>query len=265
MPTAAITGATAGIGNAFARKLAAEGFDLVLVARDADRLGGTAADLRDRYGVGVETIAADLADREQTERVAARLRDTVHPVDVLVNNAGFALNRPFLTSDVLDEERVLDVMVRAVLLLTKAVVPGMVDRGRGRVITVSSVAGFLPGGTYSAVKAWATTFTTSLAGELAGTGVTATALCPGYVRTEFHRRAELEMSRLPSWAWLNADDLVAQAWADARRGTAVSVPSRRYKAAVLFLRHLPLRINGSMGRRRSVRRAAAGARGRAAR
>lgn len=264
MPTAAITGATAGIGNAFARRLATEGFDLVLVARDADRLAGTAADLRDRHGVEVETIVADLADREQTERVAERLRDTVHPIDVLVNNAGFGLNRGFLASDAVDEERLLDVLVRAVLVLTKAVVPGMVERGRGRVITVSSVAGFLPGGTYSAAKAWATTFTTSLAAELAGTGVTATALCPGYVRTELHRRAGLTVSQVPSWAWLNADRLVAQAWADARRGAAVSVPARRYKVAVLFLRHLPLRIGGGLGRRRTVRRTADGDRGRPA-
>jgi hypothetical protein len=262
MPTALITGATAGIGHAFARRLAADGFDLVLVARDAARLGTTAAELHGRYGVDVETIAADLAERDQVERVAIRLRDQARPVDVLVNNAGFALNRGFLASEAADEERFLDVLVRAVLVLTKAAVPGMVARGRGRIVTVSSVAGFLPSGTYSAAKAWATTFTSSLAGELAGTGVTATALCPGYVRTEFHQRAKLEMSGLPSWAWLNADRLVAQAWSDARRGAAVSVPSLRYKVAVLLLRHLPLQFGQIMGRRRAASRSAAGARGR---
>jgi short-subunit dehydrogenase len=264
MATALITGATAGIGNAFARKLAAEGFGLVLVARDAERLGLTGAALHARSGVDTEVIAADLTDREQLERVADRLRDGARPVDVLVNNAGFALNRGFLHSDVADEERFLDVMVRAVLVLTKAAVPGMTERGRGRVITVSSVAGFLPSGTYSAAKAWATTFTASLAGELAGTGVTATALCPGYVRTEFHQRAQLEMSMIPSWAWLDADRLVAEAWADAKRGTAVSIPSRRYKVAAAGLRHLPLRAVQIMGRRRAARRSAAGDRGRTA-
>jgi short-subunit dehydrogenase len=264
VPTALITGATAGIGNAFARKLAAEGFDLVLVARDAARLGSTGADLHERFGVETETIAADLTDREQLERVADRLRDHTRPVDVLVNNAGFALNRSFLHSEVADEERFLDVMVRAVLVLTKAAVPGMIDRGRGRVITVSSVAGFIPSGTYSAAKAWATTFTTSLAGELAGTGVTATALCPGYVHTELHRRARLEMSMIPSWGWLEADRLVAEAWADAKRGKAVSIPSKRYKVAATALRLLPLRAVEVVGRRRAARRAAAGGRGRAA-
>jgi short-subunit dehydrogenase len=258
MVTALITGGTAGIGNAFARRLAAEGFHLVLVARDASRLGGTAAELHDRFGVEVETIAADLGDREQLERVADRLRDGSRPVDVLVNNAGFGLKSGFLSGDLADEERYLDVMVRAVLVLSKAVAPGMVARGRGRIITVSSVAGFMTGGTYSAVKAWATTFTVSLAGELAGTGVTATALCPGFVRTEFHQRANLALSGYPSWAWLDADRVVEQAWADARRGAVVSVPSKRYKLAVLLLRHLPLRAGRVVRRRHNVRRAGSG-------
>jgi hypothetical protein len=264
MATALITGATAGIGHGFARLLATQGFDLVLVARDAERLGATAAQLRELHGIETETLAADLADREQLERVAERLRDDARPVDVLINNAGFALNHNLVASPVADEERLLDVLVRAVLVLTKAAVPGMVKRGRGRVVTVASVAAFLPSGTYSAAKAWATTFTLSLAGELAGTGVTATAVCPGYTRTEFHQRAELEMSMLPGWAWLDADRLVAQAWSDVRRGRSVSVPSRRYAAAVMLLRHLPLRVGEIAGRRRAVRRSAAGDRGRTA-
>jgi hypothetical protein len=264
MATALITGATAGIGHHFARLLAAQGFALVLVARDAERLGAVAAELHDRHGVEVETLAADLADREQLERVAQRLRDAARPVDVLINNAGFGLNENLVASPVADEERLLDVLVRAVLVLSKAAVPGMVERGRGRVVTVASVAAFLPGGTYSAAKAWATTFTMSLAGELAGTGVTATAVCPGYTRTEFHQRAELEMSMLPGWAWLSADRVVTQAWADARHGRSVSVPSRRYAAAVMLLRHLPLRVGEITGRRRAARRTAAGVRGRSA-
>jgi uncharacterized protein len=264
MATALITGATAGIGHGFARLLAAQGFDLVLVARDAERLGAVATQLRERHGIEAETLAADLADREQLERVAQRLREDDRPVDVLVNNAGFALNHNLVSSEIADEERLLDVLVRAVLVLSKAAVPGMLKRGRGRVVTVASVAAFLPSGTYSAAKAWATTFTLSLAGELAGTGVTATAVCPGYTRTEFHQRAELEMSMLPAFAWLDVDRLVAQAWADARRGASVSVPSRRYTAAVMLLRHLPLRVGEIVGRRRAARRAAAGERGRAA-
>lgn len=260
MATALVTGATAGIGNAFARKLAAEGYGLVLVARDTARLTETAAALRGRHGVEVETLAADLSERAQLARAANRLRDDARPVDFLVNNAGHGIGKPFLATDDSEEERMLDVLVRAVLVLTRAAVPGMVARGRGHIVTVSSVAGFLHGGTYSAAKAWATTFTASLAGELSGTGVSATALCPGYVRTEFHRRAGMDMSHLPGWAWLDADRLVADCLADIRRGRAVSVPSLRYKAAVAFLRHLPLRSGEALSARRAARRAARSAR-----
>ncbi len=242
MTTALVTGATAGIGNAFARRLASEGYGLVLVARDTVRLGEIAAALRDRHNVQVEVLAADLSDREELERVADRLRDEARPVDILVGNAGFGLGKRFLASDLSDEERMLDVLVRAVLVLARAAAPGMVARGRGKIITVSSVASFFPGGTYGAAKAWATSFTASLAGDLAGTGVTATALCPGFVRTEFHRRAKMDMSRLPAWAWLDADRVVADCLADVRRGRAISVPALRYKAAVFLLRRIPLRF-----------------------
>jgi short-subunit dehydrogenase len=252
MTTALVTGATAGIGNAFSRRLAADGYGLVLVARDAVRLEEVAATLRERHGVTVEVIAADLSDREQLEGVADRLRDEARPVDVLVSNAGFGVGKPFLSTPLSEEERMLDVMVRAVLVLTRAAVPGMVARGRGNIITVSSIAGFLSGGTYFAVKAWATSFTASLAGELAGTGVSATALCPGYVRTEFHRRARMDVSHLPAWAWLTAERVVADCLADVRRGRAVSVPSLRYKAAVFFLRHIPLRLVEVLSARRAA-------------
>ena len=252
--TALVTGATAGIGNAFARALAARGTDLVLVARDAVRLGSVAEQLRTDHGVEVEVLSADLADREQLERVAVRLRDGQCPVDLLVSNAGFGLKQRFAGGDLAGEERLLDVLVRAVLVLTHAAVPGMVGRGRGVVVTVSSVAGFMPAGTYSAAKAWATTFTTSLAGELAGTGVTATALCPGYVHTEFHGRAGIRMERLPEFVWLDADQLVAACLADVARGRTISVPGGQYKLAVVGLRHLPLRVVEWFSRGRMRRR-----------
>jgi uncharacterized protein len=249
--TALVTGATAGIGLEFSRQLAASGTDLVLVARDDSRLTEVAEQLRGRHAVEVEVLAADLADRAALETVADRLRDPDRPVDFLVNNAGFGLATRFLAGDVAEEERLLDVLVRAVLVLTRAAVPPMVERGTGTVITVSSVAGFIPGGTYSAAKAWATTFTMSLAGELTGTGVTAMALCPGYVRTEFHRRAGLSATGLPRWFWLFPDRLVAEALADARRGRVVSIPSRRYTVLVALLRHAPLRLSGLLRRLRA--------------
>jgi uncharacterized protein len=240
-PTALVTGATAGIGNAFARALASRGTDLVLVARDARRLATVAEGLRHQHGVDVEVIAADLADREQLERVADRLRDPARPVDLLVNNAGFAVKQYFVGGDLHAEEQLLDVLVRAVLVLTSAAAPGMVERRRGALVTVSSVASFLPSGTYSAAKAWATSFTLSVAAELAGTGVTATALCPGYVRTELHHRAGIRMGRLSSVAWLDADDLVAACLRDVARRRSLSVPTLRYRLAVAA-RHAPLRL-----------------------
>jgi hypothetical protein len=265
-----VTGATAGIGNAFARALAARGDDLVLVARDGERLAQLAAELRATCGVEVEVLQADLVVRDQLERVVQRLRDPGPgssdgraPIDLLVNNAGFASpdrlvvppGKPIEVHEkaLHDQEQMLDVLVRAVLVLTHAALPGMVARGRGCVVNVSSVAGFLNAGPYSAAKAWVTTFTLSLAGELAGTGVTATALCPGYVRTEFHQRMGVARSG-PSWAWLDADRLVREALRDVDRGRVISIPSRRYALAATFARHLPVRLSGGVSRNVAARR-----------
>ncbi len=247
-----ITGATAGIGHEFAQQLAASRHDLVLVARDEERLASVAAELTAAYGVAVEVLPADLGDRTQLQRVADRLADGSRPIDVLVNNAGFGLKKPYLANDIAVEEQLFDVLCRAVLVLTHAAARGMTQRGRGQIINVSSVAGFLPSGTYSAAKAYVTVLTESLAGQLAGTGVTATALCPGFTRTEFHRRADLAMDGLPGFAWLDARKLVADGLADAGRGRAVSVPGAQYKAAVLALRVVPrglLRGRRPAGRR----------------
>ena len=238
MSAALVTGATAGIGREFAEQLAAKGVDLVLVARDAARLETVAVELRSTHGVAVEVLPADLSDREALERVAQRLRDPARPVDVLVNNAGFGLGAPFLQTDISDEERLLDVLVRSVLVLSHAAAGAMVARGSGRIINVSSVAGLLTSGTYSAAKAWVTTFTESLSGQVAGTGVTATALLPGYVRTEFHERAGIEKKRTGPF-WLDAGDLVRQALVDSERGRVVSIPSVQYKALATLARHVP--------------------------
>jgi short-subunit dehydrogenase len=239
MPTALVTGATAGIGHEFALQLAAQGHDLVLVARDAARLERVAEELRSRYGADVETLAADLSDRARLQAVADRIGDADRPVDVVVNNAGFALKGRFLQNDIADEERHLDVLVRAVLVLSHAAGRAMAARGRGRIINVSSVASFIASGTYSAAKAWVTTFTEGLASELAGTGVTATALCPGFTHTEFHDRAGIRMDGMPGFMWLDAQRLVADCLADVEKGRVVSVPGLQYKAIVGLLRVVP--------------------------
>lgn len=255
MATALITGPTSGIGRGFTDALARKGFDLVLVSRNWERLSSLATEMSSTYGVGTEVIVADLSSRSDTDRVAARLGDRGRPVTALVNNAGFGLNRSFLNSSIDDEQRSVDVMVTAVLRLTHAVVPGMVDRGTGMVVNVSSVAGWLTGGTYSASKAWVTVFTESLALDLQGTGVRTTAVCPGFVHTEFHERAGIDMSSLPDFMWLDVDQVVAQAFTDLARGRPISVAGGQYRLASRLLRHGPRAFtNLALGARNRTRR-----------
>jgi uncharacterized protein len=260
-PTALVTGATSGLGLSFARRLAADGNDLVLVARDVDRLERVAGELRTAYGRQVEVLAADLADRGQLQRIADRLADRSRPVDLLVNNAGFGLGHGFTDGPLADEERLLDVLVRAVLVLSHAAAAPMRDRGYGAIVNVSSVSGFVVMGSYSAAKAWVTTFTEGLANELGPHGVQVTALCPGFVRTEFHDRARMRMSHVPRLGWLDADDVVDACLADVRRGRVVSVPSARFKAVVavsrLAPRSLVRRISGGFSRSRAAARTGA--------
>lgn len=239
MTTALVTGATAGLGRAFADALAERGHDLILVARTQERLDDVADQLRSRHHIAVETLSADLAVRAELDHVAARLADPARPVDILVNNAGFGIHDRFTASDIDDEQQLLDVLVVAVMRLSHAALPGMIERGRGQLINVSSVAGWITGGTYSAAKAWVTVFTEGLGGELAGTGVTATAVCPGFTHTEFHERAEMDMSGLPEWLWLSADQVVRQALRDADRGRLISVAGRKYEALSLAAQYLP--------------------------
>jgi short-subunit dehydrogenase len=243
--TALITGATSGIGAAFARRLAADGYDLVIVARNAQLLSDTAATLTEAHGVAVETLAADLTTEAGRESVAQRLADPARAVELLVNNAGLSLNKPFLHSTPARESELLHLNVHAVMRLTLAALPGMVGRGRGAVINVSSVAGFgaaMPGSTYPASKAWVTNFSESVALSVAPLGVRVMALCPGYVQTGMHARAGINMSKLPSRLWLDADSVVADGLRDLARGKVISVPDWKYKAAAFALRHLPRRL-----------------------
>jgi uncharacterized protein len=237
---ALVTGATAGIGAAFARRLAASGHDLVLVARDAQRLSRSAGDLTAEFGVEATGHAADLSTVDGCESVAELLRTS--NFDMLVNNAGITLNRSFLRSTAADEERLLHLNVHAVMRLTLAALPDMVERRRGNVINVSSASGFAPvmaGSTYPASKAWVTNFSQSIALSVKPLGVRVMALCPGYTRTEFHASAGINMSKTPSFMWLDADAVVRDGLRDLARGKLVSVPDWRYKVAVFGLRHAP--------------------------
>lgn len=249
MTTSLITGATAGLGAAFARRLAGDGHDVVLVARDEKRLEERAREWAERYGVKVETLPADLSTDEGIAAVEARLADRDRPVDVLVNNAGYGNRGTFLDVSADDEATMLKVHCEAVLRLTHAAAGAMRERGRGFVVNVASVAAFVPRGTYAASKAWVVRFTEGASLELAGSGVRLMALCPGFVRTEFHERAGIDASGLPSWAWLDADKVIAAAVRDLARGKVVSVPDARYKAAVALARIVPSGAFGAVSTR----------------
>ncbi|MDQ2749199.1 MAG: SDR family oxidoreductase [Pseudonocardiales bacterium] len=254
MPTALVTGASAGIGAEFARQLAATGHDLILVARDATRLDASRAALSAEFAVEIEVLPADLVTDVGCDAVAARIMQAQRPVDVLVNNAGFGMYKRFGVAELADEQRQLSLNVAAVLRLSHAAVRSMTGRGSGKIINISSVAGFVPRGgnaTYSASKAWVTMFSEALAVQLAGSGVTVTAVCPGFTRTEFHGRANADMSHVPDRMWLDAQTVVAQGLADAAKGRPVSVPSRRYKVLVSATRAVPRPLLRKIMARRS--------------
>ncbi len=248
--TALITGATAGIGHEFATQLAARGADLVLVARDADRLDQVAAELRRRYGVAVETLAADLTIPEQLRTVENRVASTEAPISLLVNNAGFGLKQRFAENTADQEQAMLDVLVTAVLRLSHAALGAMSQRGSGGIINVSSVAAFLPRGTYSAHKAWVNAFGRWAHQEYRSSGVVVTTLCPGFTKTEFHQR--MDVKRGTGLMWLDPDVLVRIALADFDKGKAFSIPGAQYKTVAALTRLIPaslLQRFQSVGRR----------------
>lgn len=260
MGIALVTGASAGLGLEFAWQLATARHDVVLVARDEERLRRLAAQLEAAAGVRAEVLVADLSVRSDLDRIADRLRDDSRPVGLLVNNAGFGLAQEFVGGDLAREEYALDVMVRAVMVLSHAAAGAMVQRGRGAILNVGSVAGLLASGTYSAHKAWVRSFTEGLAVELQGTGVTATVVQPGFVRTEFHQRGGIDVSMFPDVTFLNPEDVVAAALADVRRGVVLSTPSLRYRVAAAAARIAPRSAIRAFGRyRKSLQDAGDGA------
>ena len=249
--TALITGASSGLGAEYARQLAARGADLVLVARDARALDDLAGRLATEHGVTVDVIVADLIDAQQRTPVLERLADPRHPVDMLVNNAGFGLPLAFERNDVDDEVRHLELLVEVPMRLMHAALGPMLERGSGRIVNIASVAGFIPRSTYGACKGWLISFGRWANGRYARRGVTVTAVCPGFTHTNFHERAGLPPGQegMPGWMWLNARDVVAESLRDVARGRAVSVPSLRYKAIVALTRLVPAGIAARAGER----------------
>ncbi len=253
MPTALITGASAGLGEEFARQLARRGADLVLVARSVQPLEKLAADLRDAFGIATEVLTADLVSTEGVQRVAARVADAQHPIDLLVNNAGFGLPLRFADNDIEDEVAHLRVHVEAPMRLMHAALSVMRSRG-GRIINVASVAGFIPRSTYSACKQWLIGFSRWANAEYARDGVSVTALCPGFTHTTFHERMGLAPGHegVPGIGWLDAPAVVRTGLRDAARGKAVSVPSLRYRLVVVLTKVLPPSLLARAARRGRV-------------
>ncbi len=222
----------------------------MIVARDTARMDALAADLHARYGVEVECLTADLAIRADVDRVAGRIEDPARPIDTVINNAGFALHAKLLDAETLElQERAMDVMCWAVLQLSAAAGRAMKARGHGAIINVSSTSAWINSGNYSAIKAWVLSFTEALALELAGTGVTATALCPGWVKTEFHTRAGISNKNLPGFVWVDPDQLVRECLVDAAKGKPVSIPTVRWKVAIFVAQHGPQSLMFTISKR----------------
>jgi short-subunit dehydrogenase len=242
---ALVTGATAGIGESFSRLLAASRYNLVLVARDLPRLQERAQALEEKFGVKTHVIQADLATNEGCQKIEQYISE--NQIDVLINNAGFGTSKAFTMSTLEIEQQMMDVLVRTPMRLMHVALPLMKQRNNGVIINVSSVAGYIAGGSYSASKSYLTVLSESLHTELAGTNVKISALCPGFTRTEFHQRGKMSMKALPNFMWLTSDYLVEQSWKDAMKGEAVSVPGWQYKLLVLIVHAVPRSIVRKVG------------------
>ena len=250
-----VTGASSGLGAAFAAALARRGFDLVIVARRRQRLEDLAEELRDRYEVAVQVLVADLTQAADLQAIESHVAsDTA--LTILVNNAGFGTIGRFAALDPDRDEAEVRLNVVALSRLTRAALPGMIARGLGGIINVSSVTAFLPGpfhATYGATKAFVNSFTEALHEELHGTGVRVQALCPGFTRTEFQERAGVVSRNIPTFAWMESEYVVEASLAALRRGTLICVPGPLYQVLTALIAVLPRslvrRLHGIMSRR----------------
>jgi short-subunit dehydrogenase len=243
---AAITGASAGIGSVFARKLAAQGYDLLLIARRGDRLEQLAAELERAHGIHVDICTADLSVEEDMDRVAASLAAEPR-LDLLVNNAGFGVKGRFYSARLEDQLRMHRLHIGAILRLTHAALGAMVARGRGAIVNVASVAGFVrsPGSvSYCATKAWINAFTEGLYLDLKSVAspVVVQALCPGFTYSEFHDVVGIDRSSIPKPLWLTAEDVVDASLNGLRRRKLFVVPGWKYKLVVALVNRIPVRL-----------------------
>jgi short-subunit dehydrogenase len=257
--TALITGASSGIGEAFANLFAAEGFDLVITARREDRLRAVASRLESQHGVRVDVIVDDLSDPRAPARLCDAIAARGRAIDVLVNNAGYGIPRGYLASPWERHDAFLRVMVVAVSELTHRLLPGMIERGYGRIINVASLAALVPapaGHTlYAACKAFVVKFSESLAGEVASAGVHVTAVCPGFTFSEFHDVTGTRdtVRQLPPWLWMDAPSVARESFEAVMAGTPVHVTGRINRIIAVLSRALPERLLKALGRRTAWR------------
>ncbi len=252
--TVMITGASSGIGAAFAWRLARDRYDLIIVARGRERLAALAEQLRAEHGRAVEVLPADLTQAAELRIVEKVVADA--DLDLLVNNAGFGTVGAFAQLDPAKEEEEIRLNVVALTCLTRAVLPGMIARRRGSIINVSSMAAFQPApynATYAATKAFVNSFTEALHEELRGTGVTVQALCPGFTRTEFQERAGIDVSDVPSFAWMSPDAVVAASLSALHRGELICIPGLANRTLMTLTSAIPRsitrRVYGTISKR----------------
>lgn len=229
---ALITGASSGIGAEFARQYAQHGYSLVISGRNHDALENLAQEIRQEHSVDVEIMRADLLREDDVQALVIRIRSAERPVEILVNNAGFGLGKEFLKASAQAHMQQVDVLAKIPLQLMHAALEVMVERGRGRIINVASVAAFMPNGTYSAVKRFVVTMSESAHLQYSPVGVSVTAVCPGLTRSGFHRAMGVDEPQLPAIFWLLPKKVVADAIQANFKNKALVIPSATYKALV---------------------------------
>lgn len=242
---ALVTGASSGIGWHFANHLSQEGYELVITARNTERLNTLAQEINQKTGKNVEVISADLTSDSGIIAIENRLQ--IGDIDVLINNAGYGLNKSFTKSETSDENAIIKILCEAPMRLSHAVLPSMITRNSGVIVNVSSVAAWITGGHYSAAKSYLMVLSESLHTELAETAIKVCSLAPGFTHTEFHQRGGMKMNGLPKFMWLDADYVVETAWKDALAGRAISIPGRQYQFLYMVMRHAPRSLVRRLG------------------
>jgi len=238
MKKALITGASAGIGLEFAYQLAQKNYDLILVSRNQQKLDEIAQDISSKHKNRNEVLVADLSTQEGIDLVTNKIKSN-QDIEFIVNNAGLGINKPFHKASLNEESDLLNVLVKAPLEITHSAITSMLNRNRGFIINVGSVAAWTTSGTYSAAKVWLTSFSESLNTNYKKYGIHVSAVAPGLTKTEFHQRANMSIDSIPNWMWLNSKLVVRDSIKAVLKGKTIVVPSLRYKLLVSFLKLMP--------------------------